>query len=712
MDYNHNESDRQATFKHLTLYIFMAFIVGLLARLILYYQASDNSDYFYNGEIIPLWNPDAGLYGFYASQLLDGIHYPFVAEYVPGYLLYGLVSLTGMSLDTALFFAPMFFASLIVIPIILLANQYHLAKMGFYAAVIGSIMTSYYYRTHLGYYDTDMLNVFFPLMSIYFLIRLVESKNILNALYASLTLILFSLWYHSAAAIIVAIIGMAIVYLVLFERKSTYMYQSIVLLSIALVPLMILYKLLILLTIGILFKTNHTLKSLDHRYYLALFTLLLVLFVSLVDSNQYYERANDYINKSSLIEVVSNDRSLHFKSDLATVMEAQSINIFDFMYRVSGATPIFIIALLGYLMLLRKYKSMLFTLPLVLLMFIGMVAGLRFLIYGVMIFAFALVYGTFNIFGLLLSKWGELSKQTTSLFSHLFLLAVMYFSVLNIWNYNKLALSPTFFETAEEMQILESLKDNSQENDFILSWWDYGWPLWYYTNLKTLIDNGKHQQDNFIVSKILLSDNQDFSKNASVFFVEKYFEGQSKGFSRVMDYFSSQYTLDYLNQLKSPSINLPEPKREIYILLHKYMLSTLTTIESFSNLNPKTGKLHKSNYLNLGTLKKSYQKSQKMVYTDDFSIDMQKGEITGKQGSLPLKKAAIIDENKITFEKNYFHTSLKSKYLIIVGDEVMLLNEKLYHSFLIQALLFQNYDAKHFSKVAQSKNFLILKVKQ
>lgn len=712
MDWSHTSGDKQATFKNLTLYILMAFLFSMLVRLILYYQASDNSDYFYNDTIIPLWNADGGLYGFYAKHLLSGAEYPFVAEYMPGYLLYGIVTLTGVSLDTALFFTPMFFASLIVIPIILLANQYHMARMGFYGALIGSTMTSYYYRTHLGYYDTDMLNVFFPLMSIYFLIRLVESQNILNAIFASLALILFSLWYHSSAAIILAIIGISIVYLLLFERKSTYMYQSIILLSIVLMPLLILYKILILMIIGVFFKFNQYFKRLDYRYYLGLFTILLILFVSFVDSSKYYERANDYINKSTLIEVASTEKSLHFKSDLSTVMEAQSINIFDFMYRVSGAAPIFILALLGYLMLIRRYKSMIFTLPLILLMFIGMFAGLRFIIYGVMLFAFALVYGTFNVFELILSRWGELSKKSSLLFAYLSLMAVMYFSLFNIWNYNRLALSPIFFKTAEDMKVLENLEKSSQPNDFILSWWDYGWPLWYYTDLKTLIDNGKHQQDNFIASKILLSDNQDFTKNASVFFVEKYFEGQNKGFSRVMDYFSSQYSLDYLEQLKSPSISLPKSNREIYILLHQYMLDSLTTIESFSNLNPKTGQLYKSNYLNLGMLKKPYEHSQKVLHTDRYSIDIQKGEVIAQQGSLYFKKASFIQDNQITFEKNYLPSSLNNKYLMIVDDEVMILNEKLYKSFLIQALLFQNYDPKLFSKVAQTKNFLILKVKQ
>lgn len=712
MSWLQESSEKQITLKNLIIYILIAFSFSMLVRLILYYQIADNTDYFYNGNVIPLWNADGGLYGFYAKQLLSGVEYPFIAEYMPGYLLYGIVSITGITLDSALFLTPMFFASLIVIPIVLIAHQYQVAKMGFYAALIGSSMTSYYYRTHLGYYDTDMLNVFFPLMSIYFLIRLVETKNVMNALFASLMLMVFSLWYHSSNAIILSIIATSVFYLLVFERKSVYLYQSIILLSVVLAPIAIIYKLFALIVLGFILKFVTYLKSLDYRYYLGLFSILFVLFVMLVDSSQYYERANDYIQKSALIEVTSKEEVFKFKSDLSTVMEAQSIDFVDFTYRVSGAMPMFILAFLGYLLLLRRHKSMLFTLPLVLLMFVGMFAGLRFIVYGVMIFSFALVYATYNVFAFALTKWGELSKQTSFLFGHLFLIAVMYFSLSHIWNYNKLALAPTFFKTPEDMRVLEALEKSTKNNDFVLSWWDYGWPLWYYTNLKTLIDNGKHQQDNFIVSKILLSESQTFTKNASIFFTEKYFEGQTKGFPRVMDYFVHHYSLNHLKALKSPSVELPNANREIYILLHQYMLSSLSTIESFSNLNLQTGQLYKSNYLRLGTLRKPYENVKTTLSTDNYSINLLNGEVTSKEGVLSFKKASFIKNNKIVFEKSYLASSLNSQYLVVVNNQAMVLNENLYKSFLIQALIFQNYDSKYFSKVAQTENFLILKVKQ
>ena len=54
---------------------------------------------------------------------------------------------------------PAFFGSLIVIPIVLIGKSIGQIEVGFIAALIASIAWSYYNRTMVGYYDTDLLNI-------------------------------------------------------------------------------------------------------------------------------------------------------------------------------------------------------------------------------------------------------------------------------------------------------------------------------------------------------------------------------------------------------------------------------------------------------------------------------------------------------------------------------------------------------------------------
>ena len=62
---------------------------------------------------------------------------------------------------------------------------------------------------------------------------------------------------------------------------------------------------------------------------------------------------------------------------------------------------------------------------------------------------------------------------------------------------------PTVFN-ADEVKVLNKLKDIAQREDYVVSWWDYGYPLRYYADVKTLVDGGKHSGVvNFPVSYML-----------------------------------------------------------------------------------------------------------------------------------------------------------------------------------------------------------------
>ncbi len=660
--------DKKVSNKILMIYILLAYTFSIAVRLILYYQIHNSSDFFYNSHIIPLWTPDSGLYGYYAEQLLNGVKYPFISEYAPAYLIYGVVKLTGIDLNSAIFFLPAFLSSLVVIPIILLSNHYKLARVGLYGSIIGSLMTSYYYRTHLGYYDTDILNAFFPLLAIYFLIRFIDTIKTQYIFYSLFTLTLFAFWYHSSAPIILSILVIFLIYNIIYNRKRYFKY------------------------IGLL--------------------TAIVVSILLLTDNSYYSRVTDYLNKGSSIEINSKfNNKVKFSSDLTNVIEARDIDISEVAYRVSGAMVFFIIAFLGYIALIIRYRSMLLTLPLVIISFFSMVAGLRFTLYGVTLFSFSMVYGAFLIFKHILITWGEYSKKIYKIVSYIFIFLVVLFALNNIIKYNKYSISPSFFSSTDDIRLLDNFKKRFKKDDFLIAWWDYGWELWYYLNSNnTLIDNGKHQQDTYIFSKIVLSSNQNFVRNASIFFVDKYRKGIKRGYSKVMNYFLQNYPIEYLAKLKDKDFKFPHIKGEIYILLHKNMLSTLSAIELCSNINLKTGKSYPSNFIDIGYLTKKFDKSQTKLKTDaNFSIDTKKGEVRINGNFTTFSKIIIFNKNKIVFKKRYI--GLKSSTLIIYNGHVLLLKPKIYNSFLIQALLFNNYNHNLFEEVARNKTFAIFRVK-
>ena len=204
----------------LLVYISIAYFFGLLIRFILWYQVSSIESFWIDGIPLPIYSADAGLYGYYAKQLLAGVHYPFTSEYMPGYLIYGVVTLFHLNIDWVMFLLPAFLASLVVIPIVLMGYTYHNAKLGFYAALIGVIGINFYTRSHVGYMDTDTLNLFFPYMAVASAMMALQRRSVIWIISFIVSLAGFYLWYHSSLIIIAAIAAMAIIVTPLIFKKK------------------------------------------------------------------------------------------------------------------------------------------------------------------------------------------------------------------------------------------------------------------------------------------------------------------------------------------------------------------------------------------------------------------------------------------------------------------------------------------------------------
>ncbi len=88
---------------------------------------------------------------------------------------------------------------------------------------------------------------------------------------------------------------------------------------------------------------------------------------------------------------------MHYFSVVKTVREAGEIPFEVFANRISGNRITFILALIGYILLLFKNRVMILSIPLVGLGFIALNAGLRFTVYAVPILALAIGYLIFYI---------------------------------------------------------------------------------------------------------------------------------------------------------------------------------------------------------------------------------------------------------------------------------------------------------------------------
>jgi len=273
---------------------------------------------------------------------------------------------------------------------------------------------------------------------------------------------------------------------------------------------------------------------------------------------------------------------------------------------------------------------------------------------------------------------------------------------VRFWN-TKVA-KPVF--NPEQIKALKLMKDASSSKDYAVTWWDYGWPIWYYTNMKTMIDNGKHHEDNYTVAKILMSPSQTFSFNATHHFYDLY---SKRNTPAIMQALKQEKNINSL--LEKLSNDNMEHKKNVdkYLVLPIQMTKLIYTIFTFSNVDPNTGeKLKKKLFLEY---KKTGEDSKYIILDKNIKID---------------KKNALLIQNKTKIPiKNFYHILIKNNQKLLkeinahkVGLHVVNYNGKYYimddyflNTTFVQLMFFNNYNKRYFEPIYTGNSISIFKVK-
>lgn len=541
----------------------------------------------------------------------------------------------------------------------MIGYAYKIVKFSFFVAIIGSITYSYYIRSFLGYYDTDVLNVFLSLNIIAFMILLVEKKDIRYIIPIIISIILFSFWYHSSKLIIAAILSNFIIYIIIWKKK-------------------------------LIFK-----KKLFLFIILSFFTLLGYFYLN--EINSFFLRAHDYIFKVQNIHLLqNNNKELFFKSTLSTINEAKSLPI-DKLWKYLGINSwYFYLSSIALFFFYIRFKSFFLTLSLLLISLLSIKAGIRFSEYGVLIIAFGSVYLIYIFKNIL-----------TLLSIHRYIINIIFvFSLFFlILNYVRVVVHKNkfFFPifSSQSINILHKFDKKISNKDFILTWWDYGWPLWYFTKANTLIDNGKHFEDNYIISKLLFS-SQDYTAKASRYFMEQC-QGRDCYLSRNIFKNNSPKEIENIIQ----NYQSTEKTKDIYFFFHSRMVKIMRVVSSFSNMDLETGLNKKDMVVQIYKLR-SLRNNIYYTTNRQIRLDINKKIISVGKKNLPLKDIHIVNKNirkikTIHINSQYHALVFKNKYIILC-------NNKVFNSFFIQAMVLDNQNKQLFELINKGNEIKILKL--
>jgi len=407
--------------------------------------------------------------------------------------------LTGIALGTIGFWLPVVVVPMLAIPACLLARVLRMSEAGVVFSVLTGSSLGYLVRTRLGFCDTDLVSLFFPVIFVGALIVWVSSQtrslwqdtddfnvsawqNIFLLLVTGAFGMANVFFYPKGGSLLLAILGVAaLVGLVLSRRGRrphiccgfvliyTMIYGGIFgFVGVFLASLMLALPdffqrrnglvMLALLSVGVAYYTN--LHSLVFRY---------------AEMVLAYSKLSD-------VELVSNASSLKLPPIIQSVREAQNLQWTQVMDRVAGSAIIFILGVISFIFAVVRRPQLLIFLPFLILGLASVKLGNRFAMYGGVALGAGLGFGLAELMRIL----GQ--SQGRRWIAQLGLCCFVVWPVGQMMN----DMAPVPVLPKVYAQSFLELRNSTEPDARLWQWWDYGYAGQYYAERATFGDGGMH----------------------------------------------------------------------------------------------------------------------------------------------------------------------------------------------------------------------------
>lgn len=699
--------------KHFLLLLLLAYAFSVAVRFIWVYQFSGTPDFYWNDQIMINTN-DGYAFAEGARDMMAGTCNPRDLSYC-GNPLAALTALlakvVSVSFETLILYMPAFIGSLLVVPLMLIGRALGNDTLGFIAALIGSIAHSYYNRTMTGYYDTDMLTIVLPTLVLYSLIAAAIYQRNRYLLLIPLFVIANSWWYPQSYSLSLAMSAMVLFYTLIFERRNLFFYKILIfmLLSMALMA----WYLKVLLALALFGAFHFSPKASTRPVILALLFAAAALMLLTGGFAPVIAQLEGYLFRS--LHANDLNLTLHYFDVVQTVREAGQIPFDVFAARISGATLTFLFALLGLTLLMWRHKVMLLALPMVALGFIAFQAGLRFTVYAVPVMALGMGY--FILFGAQLLEKFIFIERTLHVSRILFVLlataGALYPNISHIIEYKV----PTVFN-AQEVKILDDLGRIAGREDYVVTWWDFGYPIRYYSDVRTLIDGGKHTgKDNFATSFALTQPPLAGANMArlDVEYTERGFDtNHSDNLLAAMRDYNQSDLETFLASLGSAEFTPPTSTRDVYLYLPMRMMSIFPTVALFSQIDLHSGAQHERPFFyNTAAFKDA---GAMLHLGNGIALDKNKGIIMLGQQQVPLAQFVTVGyDAQGAVQKNVqnLHPNGALNLIYLKSyNQFLLLDHAMMQSLYIQLFVLEQYDPERFEPTIMTPWAKVFKLKR
>nr|WP_315083997.1 STT3 domain-containing protein [uncultured Campylobacter sp.] len=695
----------------------LVYIFGVACRFFWIYWASGIEQFSFDGELIMTTN-DAFANAEGARDMIAGFHQPGdLSPYdasIPT-LAFLLSKILPVSLNSITIYMSVFFAPLVVVPIILIAREYNILGAGIIAALLACVLPGYYVRTLGGYFDSDMLNIVLPMLTLWALIRLIERGTQSSFALPAVFTVIYDWWYSSSYSLNMAIIVMFLLYVLIFDRRNEANYKAMILMVVAVINFGAYYEgETIIVNYILLFKISLIallyflmIKIPSHKSKRALWILGTIAVITFVIFGGLVPIAVQL--KAYILKDVSKEEIFYFYGVRNTVNEVENANFMKFVLESSGHLFIFICAVGGLALLLIKFRSFILTLPMIALGVLALFGGTRFTMYATPMIALGFayfIYFTLNYFEI--RTW-----LRSTLLAILTCLALMP-SIDFIY---KFRVAPTL--TKDSIAPLAELKNKASREDYVLSWWDYGYLIRYYSDVKVVADPGGRQAGEYtFMSAFSFNKDEVSSANMARLNVEYIERRMNENFSSSLLQMQKDYNEPdinkFLKSLEDKNFKLPQKTREVYYYFVPHMLDILPNVLKFSTIDIATGREFWTPFVHVGYDIRMGEDGVSIIVNDECTLPSADPEyliFNGKKEPInSYYQVGEVDGKLVKLSKQVDESS--DLFVIFLPDyqRILILDKKVFESAFIQLFVLENYDKDLFEPVYLSNYARIYKL--
>ena len=611
--------------------------------------------------------------------------------------------LTGIQYGNLAFWLPALISPLAVIPCILLGRYWRLEEGALTAGVLAAGCLGFLLRSRVGFYDHDILSLFFPLLFYVLLImvyaeylrpgwskkrhpgRVISEEDKGRFLFLVLSLGLVGalyLWFYSQASPIL-LAGLGVVGVCVCILSSGWRHIGWLLLGLLIIWGLSLGGLISWVAVAFflgLVRRKPDFFEIQRHFYISFLLLGLVI---VIDTNLIFlvwKEAMGVLRYAKIFTVeVSDKGSLSLPQVLQSIREAQNIDWSSIIHRIAGHWAIFVAGLFGLGYLLYTYPLALVFVPLLGMSLFSFTLGNRFSMYGGAVIGIGLGFGL----SLLLLRLNI--RKSLRVVVQLVLCVVVLLPAFDVAT----GLRPAPIMPKPYAQTFLELKQKTSDNARLWPWWDYGYAGQYYAERITFGDGGKHRgnilypsakvhmthsplQARQLMQYITVAQQEEFASNSTKYenmneFWKPYLADPVAGLEEM----GAKQAEEFVHSLADKKYEWSEDLPPQYLVVSWENLRLAYWISYYGTWDLVTGEADPG-------------KIQQV--RGEVSFDLDKGSMQLPKGEMKLAGLDVLDQNN---PRHFDWPNVTGIYAVLnsLSQELYIMDAKIYKSMMIQMLI-------------------------